>query len=225
MPETPRKASARLPVGPAREATIQRLCAAYASDALDGEEFERRLDLAYRAATDVELRTLTADLPAPAEAAPAAGPPALGRAETASRAGSQVVIAVMGAAERRGGWVPARRIYTVGFMGGAELDFREARFAPGETEVYVLALMGGVSIVVPPGVAVETEGVGVMGGFEHLAQPANPDGPQAPRLRIRGLALMGGVEVTVRLPGESARDARRRLRDAASLRIEVGRER
>jgi hypothetical protein len=36
-----------------------------------------------------------------------------------------------------------------------------------------------------------------------------PD-PHAPTLRITGLACMGGVTVTVRHPGETAGDARRR---------------
>jgi hypothetical protein len=31
-------------------------------------------------------------------------------------------------------------------------------------------------------------------------------------VKVSGLAIMGGVELSVRLPGESAGDARRRLR-------------
>ena len=36
-----------------------------------------------------------------------------------------------------------------------------------------------------------------------------PD-PNAPTLRVTGVAIMGGVDVTVRHAGETARDARRR---------------
>ncbi|MEX2582713.1 MAG: hypothetical protein WD766_05545 [Gemmatimonadota bacterium] len=38
-------------------------------------------------------------------------------------------------------------------------------------------------------------------------------------LRIMGLALMGGVEITVRYPGESARDSRRRRKREARARL------
>ena len=61
---------------------------------------------------------------------------------------------------------------------------------------------------------VETNGMAIMGGFEHHPQhdDAPPD-PNAPTLRISGLAVMAGVDVQVRLPGESARDTRRRLKE------------
>ena len=58
--------------------------------------------------------------------------------------------------------------------------------------------------------AVETHGFGFRGGFEGVDQAGVDTDPDAPRLVIRGLAIMGGVEVTVRLPGETARDARQR---------------
>jgi hypothetical protein len=35
---------------------------------------------------------------------------------------------------------------------------------------------------------------------------------EAPLLRVTGLALMGGVQIEMRLPGESQRDARKRRR-------------
>lgn len=38
-------------------------------------------------------------------------------------------------------------------------------------------------------------------------------GPAAPTVRISGFALMGGVEVLVRYPGETSRDARRRMKE------------
>jgi len=57
---------------------------------------------------------------------------------------------------------------------------------------------------------VESQGIAIMGGFEHKGDEYHNPDPHAPTLRITGLAIMGGVEVTVRLPGETARDARRR---------------
>ncbi len=98
-------------------------------------------------------------------------------------------------------------------MGGAGLDFREVRMPPGVTEVRVVAVMGGVEILVPPGLAVESHDFGVMGGFDGVDQAGVETDPDAPRLVIKGFACMGAVEVAVRLPGESGRDARRRRRE------------
>jgi hypothetical protein len=68
-------------------------------------------------------------------------------------------------------------------------------------------------LIVPPDLPVETNGIAIMGGFAHASEePHDSTDPNAPRLRINGLALMGGVDIQVRLPGESAGAARRRKR-------------
>jgi len=123
-----------------------------------------------------------------------------------------LMLGVLGGATRVGRWIPARHIRAVGSLGGVKLDFRDAIFSPGVTEVNAFAVLGGVEILVPPGVRIETSGAGVLGGFESKATVAPTDHPDAPVLRITGFALLGGVEVTVRYPAESNLDAKRRLR-------------
>ena len=90
------------------------------------------------------------------------------------------------------------------------MDFREALLPPGETEVWIFTAMGGAEIIVPPGLPVECEGMAILGGWEHREDAAMSQDPDAPLLRVRGLALMGGVEVTTRFPGETNREAKRR---------------
>jgi hypothetical protein len=97
-------------------------------------------------------------------------------------------------------------------MGGICLDFREALLPPGATEVWIFTAMGGAEIIVPPGLAVESDGVAILGGFEHAEQADLQLDPDAPLLRLRGLALMGGVDVKIRHPGETEREAKRRRR-------------
>ncbi len=108
------------------------------------------------------------------------------------------VIAVLGGAVRKGPWDPPARLRVFAVMGGVELDFREATLFEGETIVEVLAVMGGVNIIVPPDIDVHTSGTGFLGGFASVSQHAKE--PGAPLLRINGLAIMGGVEVKVRKP-------------------------
>ena len=122
------------------------------------------------------------------------------------------MVGIMGGGGRAGAWIPARRNWVVGVMGGHALDFREAHFGPGVTEVNVLAVMGGVEILVPPDVRVECSGIGIMGGFDVKQSVTSTTDPEAPVIRVTGLAIMGGAGVSVRYPGETARDARLRMK-------------
>ena len=197
-----------------RERVIARLSDHFAHDALDVDEFERRVTVAQTSEDPADIQALLADLPevggpiAPARAVVPTVVPALLPAER----DRDTLYAIFGGIDRRGAWTVPRRMKIVAIMGGAHLDLREARFPPGVVELDVTAVMGGIEIVVPPGLAVQMHGSAIMGGFADVDRaPANPD-PDAPLLRVRGLTMMGGVNISMRLPGESERGARRRAR-------------
>ncbi|MDD7965746.1 hypothetical protein [Actinomycetospora lemnae] len=97
---------------------------------------------------------------------------------------------------RRGQWAPGPEHSVLVFMGGAELDLRHARLDPHGTTLRVVAVMGGVVIIVGPDVEVRCDGRGVMGGFGDLSgPPTTPPPVGAPPLHVTGLALWGGVEI------------------------------
>jgi hypothetical protein len=196
-----------------RETAIAKLCDHFAQDHIDADELERLIDGAHQATSPAELDALLAGLPA--LSAPEARLP-VPLADRGRAMENQVVVAIMGGAERRGTWIPARNIYVTAVMGGAVLDFRHAQIDPGVTDIYVFAFMGGVEIIVPPGVTVESNGIGIMGGF-HGGYPRVPLDPKAPVLRVSGLAFMGGVEIrerphSDRLPGWNQMSAEQRRR-------------
>ena len=201
----------------ARQTAIDVLSEAFAQDQIDVEEFEQRVELVGLAKTMEHLRTIVADLPPPPATAATTAP---GGREVVLRPtlppdqvpGDSVIVGIMGGGSRKGAWIPARTNWAVGVMGGCDLDFREAQLGPGVTEIRAFALMGGVSVVVPPDVRVECSGIGIMGGFDHKTTVTSTTDPGAPVIKVTGLAIMGGVEVTVRHTGETARDARLRLR-------------
>lgn len=208
------------PVSPReREDAVERLCAHFAADHLGTEEFERRLDLAYAAQTRNELVALEQDLPELRAAAdpgvPEAAVPAPASSSMVDTSRSvqerDFMVAVMGGTERGGNWIPARHTTVLSVMGGAELDFRDATFTTREITVTLFSIMGGASIIVPPGVRVESNGVAIMGGWGKPLDSA-PIDPAAPTIRINGLVMMGGVDVRVRYRGESEREARKRIR-------------
>ncbi|MFC4500433.1 MULTISPECIES: DUF1707 SHOCT-like domain-containing protein [Streptomyces] len=185
-----------------RERVAEVLRDAVAEGRLDMAEFEERLEQTYQARTYGELAPITRDLPAPGVAPPPVislrkEPPAEG--DWAGRivggeGSSTWAVAVMSGFQRKGRWTVPRRFNCVAFWGGGEIDLREADFAAGEVEINCVAIMGGVQIVVPPGVEVVVRGIGIMGGFDQRESGAVGD-PGAPRVVVTGFAFWGGVGV------------------------------
>ena len=85
----------------------------------------------------------------------------------------------------------------VAVMGGCDLDFTAATIN-GEAVLDVLAFWGGIAVRVPRGWEVVDRVTPILGGCDDKTAAA-PAG--APRLIIRGSAIMGGVDV--RNPKES----------------------
>jgi hypothetical protein len=162
------------------------------------EELDERLDAVYAAKTYAELEPITHDLPnagAPHVPAPAvtADPARFG-----GQPGSTAAIAIMGGFERKGDWVVPREMSCVAFMGGGELDMREARFEEQTVKINIVAIMGGVEITVPDDANVQVQGVGIMGAFDHSASGGGQ--PGGPTVVVTGLAFMGGVEIKRKRP-------------------------
>lgn len=208
----PFPASIPVPLEQTRQHVIQQLAEHFAADNLSVEALEERLDRAHQAATLDDLRALVSDLPVvqPGQQAYAAPRTYVSPATGAHVSERQIIVGIMGGAEKKGVWTPARQTFVVALMGGVELDFREARMPPGVTEVVIFAVMGGAEIIVPPGVHIDMNGFAFMGGFGQTGYAPPPLDPNAPVLRIGGFALMGGVEVNIRYPGEKNREARQR---------------
>ncbi len=193
----------------ARDQAIAVLSDAFAHDLIEVDEFERRLTLAHQATTLPEIADTVSDLTVSTSAT--ALVPALTAVPVVAGGGeSDRVMAIFGGVERHGAWRVPSHLQASAVFGGMSLDFREAVFAPGVTEVHVVALMGGVQLIVPPGLSVEVSGTAVMGGFGHVERTPVQADPDRPLLRVHGLAIMGGVAVETRLPGESETDAHRR---------------
>jgi hypothetical protein len=191
----------RVPALRASDADRDRAVASLRDGASEGrltfDELAHRVELAYAAATTVELDELVADLPAATTTAPKPVPRGKPRRWN---------VAIMGGCERRGRWRPSPHSLAIALMGGVKLDLRDVSIAEDELVITAFALMGGVTIVVPEGVEVDLGGLAIMGANEHRPGKA-PVLPGTPIVRIRAFSLMGGCEVKVR--GSSSREAQR----------------
>jgi hypothetical protein len=152
---------------------------------LDLEELDSRLEATYAARTYADLVPITLDLPAhPQKALVSPGPD------------KETHLAIMSGFDRRGVWVVPARMTVIAFWGGAELDLRQARFAAQECVITINAVMGGATVIVPPHVNVKMEGTGIMGGYSGPSGLVDAQlAADSPTVRIRGVAIMGGVNV------------------------------
>ena len=88
--------------------------------------------------------------------------------------------------EFRGGDVTA-------MMGGHEIDLRTAKTVPEGAVIDLMVWWGGVVLRVPEDWAVSCEAIPVMAGVDDHSRP--PVGEPKGHLTLRGVVVMGGVEV------------------------------
>ncbi len=172
-----------------RDEVVRQLSEHAGTGRLTLDEFEQRMGLAYAATTRADLARLTADLPATA------------KSPEGRRQPTRWVVSLMGGVEKKGRWRIGRQLTALAVMGGAELDLRHAEMDADDVTIAAFALMGGVEIYVPDTVEMDVAGSALMGGYGERGSTRAPR-PGGPRIRIRGYALMGGIDVW-RLPDEA----------------------
>ncbi len=95
------------------------------------------------------------------------------------------IVRKMNSSQFRGGEATA-------FMGGVELDLRNAHAAGDTVIIDVLAWWGGIELWVPKDWKVTSEVIPFMAGYEDKTKP---EANARVTLIVRGLVVMGGVEV------------------------------
>jgi predicted membrane protein len=100
-------------------------------------------------------------------------------------------IAVMGGFKRSNSSQEFKGGELTAIMGGLEIDLRDASIK-GEAIIDIFAMMGGVEMRVPEDWLVVVEGFPFMGGYEDKTRPPKVS---TKRLVIKGIAVMGGVEI------------------------------
>lgn len=187
---------------------------------LDLDELDQRLEQAYAARTYGDLVPLTLDLPTHTDTTPvvrAAGTP------VPAPSGRPVPwtpgppptwntsLAIMSESRRSGVWLVGETHVATSVMGSVVIDLREAVFPAGRAEVTIWAnaVMGSVQVLVDHTTAVVVEGVGIMGTFaEHRSRFPTRVEASSPVVRVKGVALMGSVEVRRKETDEQKRRRR-----------------
>lgn len=219
-----------------RDQVIEALSEHFANDALSVEEFEERLELAHRATALEQLELLLEDLEVPEKGQAAretsgdADPGSQALAVVEERALPAVipeekrVKSILSSVRREGEWRVPKRLRVLSVLGEVKIDFRDVQLPPGITEVHARSILSNVEIIVPPTLAVECEGTAWLGEFQEMYRAPSRRDPGAPLLIVSGSAVLGELKIETRLPGESARDAKRRRKRRGRKQLEKAAE-
>jgi len=169
------------------------------------DEFSDRLEEVFAARTWGELDLVLRGLPMPAVPASHALP-------IARRKARRWVIGIMSQGKTKGRWRTSEKTTAIAFMGGAEIDLRDAEFQGPEVHIAAMAFMGGIEIIVPEGIEVHVSGLPFMGSVDDSKLADVPVIPGTPVIKVRAVAFMGSVMVRSRKSEEEERALREEKR-------------
>ncbi len=132
-------------------------------------------------------------------------------------------LAVMGGCVRRSSSQAFEGADLTALMGGCDIDLREASIAPNtEAVIDVFAFWGGIDLKVPDDWAVINRVVPLMGGVDDKTRTPIAGASQsaaAKRLVVRGIVIMGGVNIRNRTRRDDQVDQLRQ--SVASLKDDI----
>lgn len=105
-----------------------------------------------------------------------------------------IIVAVMSSVDRQNSSQDFAGGDVTIFMGGGELDLRQAEISGGDAVVQIFAMWGGYTFRVPPDWDVKLDVLPLLGGVTDL-RSHHERRENAPRLTLEGVVIMGGVEL------------------------------
>jgi hypothetical protein len=165
-----------------REEAILRLHDACGEGRLSLDEFSDRAKAVYSSRTRAQLVPLTVDLPRTQGAA------------SNQRATKRVTFSLLSDIKRKGRWRIDGETTAISVLGSCTLDLRKAIIQGHDVIINAYVLLGAVKIIVPPGIQVELEGFTILGTRDSKLDDEDVV-PGAPIVRVRGLTVLGAVNV------------------------------
>lgn len=82
-------------------------------------------------------------------------------------------------------------------FGGSNFNLSRARLSPGRNYIDIMAVFGGLKLIVPEDWNVKINVMSIFGGFsdKHRIQPRNEDSKPDSELIIKGFVIFGGGEI------------------------------
>lgn len=164
-----------------KDRIICKLQDAFLDGRLNESELEERVTHALVARTDADLASLVVDIPHQLMSSP-------------THLKSNSAIAIFSGIERNGQFSIPQNFRSIAVCGGCQLDLRSAIFTSPVTSLSVIAVLGGIEIILPRGLRVFLHQLPILGGISNKI--ISEDLPaSAPSIHIKSLAVLGGIEV------------------------------
>jgi len=185
-----------------RQATIEKLTEAFASDLITVEEYELRATEANAARSTVELERISFDLPAVRSDTKPGSRSRRPESKQSWSSHASIVGAtpvttgcVMGDRHLTGNWLTSDRVSSFTVMGSTKLDLRDVELPLGPIRIEAFTVMGDTRIIVPHGLPVRLNTFVFMG-----ESTAGRDVNQQIRgadtwVEVSGFIVMGSVKV------------------------------
>jgi len=106
--------------------------------------------------------------------------------------------AVMGGVVHREPAQPFQGGAVTAVMGGVDYDLTLATGVAPDAAVDVFAVWGGIDLAVPPGWRIDMQVTALLGGINDTRSLA-PTDPAGPTLVVRGIVMMGGLDIKDRV--------------------------
>jgi hypothetical protein len=176
-----------------RERTAEILRHAAGEGRLTFEELEERLNIVFKTRTHRELDRLTADV-VPQHHDQSRPVHDRMTVRPGEDDGAGWLVSIMSGRDRKGRWRVGRHLKVIDIMGGSNLDLNDAELSAHDTQITVVAIMGGSEIRVPDGVNVRVSELAFMGGNDCKLGDELPD-PGGPTIHLKMVSIMGGSSV------------------------------
>ena len=167
-----------------RQQIVLRLHDACGEGRLTLDEFSDRVKLVFASRTRGELLAIIADLPKSTSVAPSLPAP------------TDFTLALLSKTKRKGRWSLKGGTTAIAILGSCTLDLRQATIHGQEVVIDTYAVLGSLKVIVRPGTAVDLGGFAILGSRDTKVE--DDPNPGSPVVRIRGLALLGSVDVVTR---------------------------
>lgn len=118
------------------------------------------------------------------------GKPSAGAVDSSSTFSS---LSIMAGVDHKNASKEFRGGEATAIMGGCEIDLRDATIAGEEAVIDLFAMWGGIDIIVPGDWTIVISATPLMGGVEDSRKSVGSDPTK--RLVVKGLVIMGGVEI------------------------------
>jgi class 3 adenylate cyclase len=171
------------------------------------DEFSDLAGDVFAARTRRDLDKVLEGLP-PGVETPAAAAQPVPAAPEGGRPRRKLLVAIMNGHSTRGRWRAPAHVTAFACMGAVKVDLRSAMFDTPVIDITAWAIMGSVDVVVPAGVAVELDGMVVMGASGDRTRPGDLL-PGTPLVRVHARGLWGSVGSRTGKPRDARRDALR----------------